>query len=453
MKRDLAAASDRPARDGQVELSLAVIEASATFRPSPRHRALLRFMVESLLADEVAALKETVIAVAVFGRPVARFDPRLDSIVRVETKRLRTRLDLYYRTEGRNASLRIDLPVGSYVPLVRKRESERTASEAMLRGQSLVERGEHYLRQPLARQTLEAALARFDEALRTSPRLAAAYVGMGRAWFNLATGWHHPPRMAAEHAAEALRRAVALEPENATAHALLGAIQHQFERNWPAAQRSFKRAAALAPEQVFVHSAYGAHLYMRGELELADRELLLARRLDSHYVNVRPHIINLRIAQGRIHEAAMEIEALRDIAPNSIAANSLAAVLAMERGDAEAAIEIYAELCATAPDHPGCFAALASAQAAAGKRETAEETLVEMHSRFAGRPISPYVLAVAATHCGRHDEAFGLLHRADDERDPSVPEMVGDVSFRALHCDPRWPELVAKIRAAPLRQR
>ena len=76
-----------------------------------------------------------------------------------------------------------------------------------------------------------------------------------------------------------------------------------------------------------------------------------------------------------------------------------------------------------------------------------------MHSRFAGRPISPYVLAVAATHCGRHDDAFELLKRADDERDPSAPEMMGDVSFHPLHHDPRWPVLVAKMRAAPARRR
>ena len=453
MKRDFDAAATTAAPPEQIELTLAAVEASAAFRASSRHRALLRFLVDHMIAGDLAALKETVIAVAVFGRPVARFDPKQDSIVRVEARRLRARLDAYYAAEGRDATLRIELPVGSYVPSVRARPHDEPADAAMQRALGLVERGEHFLRQALSKQTLETALARFDEALRTAPTLAAAYVGVGRAWFNLATGWHHEPKVAAEHAAEALRRALALEPGNAVAHALLGAIQSQFERDWPAARRSFDRAASLAPQQAFVHSAYGAHLYMRGELDAADRELTLARRLDPHYVNSRAHMINLRIVQGRIDDAALEIEAMRDIAPGSLAANGLAGVLAMARGDAAAAVAIYAGLCVAAPDNAGCVACLAAAQAASGDRALAEATLADMRARFADRIVSPYVLAIVATQCGRHDDAIALLERADAERDPSALEMVDDISFRALHVDPRWPPLVARVRAAPPRLR
>ncbi len=449
MKRDFDAAATTAAPPENTLLTLAAAEASAPFRSSARHRALLRYLVEHMVAGDLASLKETVIAVAVFGRPVASFDPKLDSIVRVEARRLRARLDAYYDGDGRDAILRIELPVGSYVPFVRTRDEKQPANARMQRALGLVERGEHFLRQALSKQSLETALERFDEAMREAPTLAAAYVGAGRAWFNLATGWHHEPKFAAGHAAEALRRGIALDAGNAVAHALLGAIQHQFERDWPAARRSFDRAVSLAPQQAFVHSAYGAHLYMRGELEKADRELALARKIDPQYVNSRAHIINLRIVQDRLDEAALEIEAMRDIAPHSIAANGLAAVLAMARGDAEAAVARYAELCQVAPENPGCFACLAGAQATAGRRDVAEATLADMHSRFADRLISPYVLAVAATQCGRHEDAFALLTRADDERDPSALEIPFDVSFRALHDDSRWPALVARVRQEP----
>jgi predicted Zn-dependent protease len=191
---------------------------------------------------------------------------------------------------------------------------------------------------------------------------------------------------------------------------------------------------------------------MRGEYEHAERELALARTIDPQYVNSRAHMINLRIAQGRIEEASQEIEAMRDIAPDSLAANGLAGVLAMARGDATAAVAVYAGLCKTAPDNPGCLACLAGAQAAAGQRELAEATLADMHARFPGRIMSPYVLAIVATHCGRVDDAFALLERADNERDPSALEMPADVSFRALHGDPRWPPLAARVHAAPARR-
>ena len=118
---------------GQIELALAHLEQSAAFRSSPWHRALLRHLVARMLGDEAAALKETVIAVEVFGRPAAIFDPKLDTIARVEARRLRIRLRTYYRDEGKGMPIRIELPVGSYVPLIASRQADDQAPQASRR--------------------------------------------------------------------------------------------------------------------------------------------------------------------------------------------------------------------------------------------------------------------------------------------------------------------------------
>ena len=52
------------------------------------------------------------------------FDPRIDSLVRVEAARLRSRLKAYYDGEGRTNRVRIEVPAGSYVPVFRI-QSER----------------------------------------------------------------------------------------------------------------------------------------------------------------------------------------------------------------------------------------------------------------------------------------------------------------------------------------
>jgi len=428
----------------QVEFALARIEQSAAFRGSPRHRAFLRHLVERWQADDLGALKETVIAVEVFGRPAASFDPKLDSIVRVEARRLRTRLSQYARGDGRQAPIRIELPVGSYVPTIAMRETPEQVIEATRRGRDLVERGEHFLRQALSRQTLEQAVDRFQQALRESPGHAPALVGLGRAWMNLATGWYHEPAIASAHAGEALREAVAIDPDEAVANALLGAIQHQFEHDWPAAQRSFRRALALAPSQPFVHSAFGCHLLLHGALDEAERELLLARRLDPQYINARQHMVNLRIAQRRFDDAQAEIQAMLDIAPETMAVVGLRGTLAMIRGDADTALRCYAQACEVMPDYAGCFVALAGAHALAGRVDEADALLANTLQRFEGRPLSPYLLAVYATRRGPHDEAFELLARACRERDPLAMQIPLEPSFEALHADPRWAALMAQ---------
>jgi TolB-like protein len=77
---------------------------------------LLRYIVERTLAGEGDQLKEYVLGIEVFDRPPS-YDPRLDSIVRVEARRLRTKLEEYYRGPGASNPLAISIPRGSYVPV------------------------------------------------------------------------------------------------------------------------------------------------------------------------------------------------------------------------------------------------------------------------------------------------------------------------------------------------
>src|ERR1700744_4493551 len=80
---------------------------------------LLRYLVERQLEGKGSELKETLIGVEVDGRK-PNYDPKLDSTVRSEMTRLRTRLAKYYSTEGSQDQLVIELPKGSYIPSFRQ---------------------------------------------------------------------------------------------------------------------------------------------------------------------------------------------------------------------------------------------------------------------------------------------------------------------------------------------
>jgi Tfp pilus assembly protein PilF len=444
MKRDDPPADPWSLPPEQIELAVAAIEASRAFRGSRRHRTLLRHLVSQALDGNGSALKETVIAIEVFGRPADRFDPKQDSIVRVETRRLRARLARYYAGEGRDSPLRVELPVGSYVPLIVPRRAARAQAAATRRARDLVERGEHFLRLAATRANLEQAIGRFDAALRESPGFAPALVGLARAWFNMAAGWYGEARLAGEHAREALRRALEVEPGNALAWALLGAVQHQMEHDWAAAQRSFRRALEAAPDQAFVHTAYGWQLMARGRFDEAELELKRARELDPQYLNSRMHMINLRIAQGRFDDALHEADALADLAPEHLGAIGAQAMIALQTGRYDDALRHYGRAAALAPDHPGVAVLLAAAHAAAGRAQEADARLAAAADRDDGR-LSPYVCSLFAVWRGRPDDAFAVLERALDERDPQAVLLATDPSFRPLHRDRRWPALLERL--------
>ena len=428
----------------QVQEALAHVEGSIAFASSARHRLLLRHLVGRALAGDLAALKESVIAIEVFGRPSDRFDPRTDTIVRVEVRRLRQRLADYYRDEGRLARLQIVLPIGSYVPQWLPRTP--LPQQASRRARDLCERGEHYPRQPLSAPTLRAAIERFDAALKQSPHWAPAHVGRGRAWLNLATGWYEPPGPAAKEAGAALDSALQLEPGHPVALALRAAIASQFDRDWPRARTLFRRAAEFAPLEAFVHSAYGAHLTKQGLFDEAEHALLRSRQLDPQYVNTRMHMINLRIGQRRLDDAETELDALRDIAGVSIATLGLQGVLALCRGDTASAVASYRAAWEQLPDLPACGMALAAALAADGRVDEADSLHAQVLTRVPVGCLSPYLLALFERWRGRPEQAFDWLEATLAERDPQAIQIPDEPGFDVLHVDPRWPALARRSR-------
>ncbi|HKX32877.1 MAG TPA: hypothetical protein VJ302_34665 [Blastocatellia bacterium] len=73
-------------------------------------------MVDRVIENDESQIKEYVIATEVFGRG-SEFDSRIDSVVRVQAGRLRTKLQEYYATEGKGDLLLIVLPKGQYTPV------------------------------------------------------------------------------------------------------------------------------------------------------------------------------------------------------------------------------------------------------------------------------------------------------------------------------------------------
>ena len=104
----------------EIRSQLERILRSRAFIQSHRIRRFLQFIVEESLLGQPHRLKEYLIGLEVFDRRDA-FDPRVDSIVRVEARRLRHKLEEYYRSEGREDLIRITLRKGSYVPIFEPR--------------------------------------------------------------------------------------------------------------------------------------------------------------------------------------------------------------------------------------------------------------------------------------------------------------------------------------------
>jgi hypothetical protein len=111
-----------------VKAQLRTILGSGVLAPSSRQARLLEYLCNKTLLGEADQIKETTIAVELFGKS-SSFDESKDAIVRVEMFRLRKKLSMYYEGKGSRDRIWITLVPGHYAPEFSISEKETSSSE------------------------------------------------------------------------------------------------------------------------------------------------------------------------------------------------------------------------------------------------------------------------------------------------------------------------------------
>lgn len=105
----------------EVQAACESILASDMFLNSPRMSRLLGFLVEKAISEAVRDTSEYAIGIEVFDRNPSLYSTGDDPIVRVQVGRLRVKLKKYYASLGRDADIEIVVPLGSYMPVFRRK--------------------------------------------------------------------------------------------------------------------------------------------------------------------------------------------------------------------------------------------------------------------------------------------------------------------------------------------
>src|ERR1700742_4853508 len=105
-------AIDTEARRCQLALR---ISASGSLGRSDLLSDFLLYIVDRSIRGRTDEITEQRIGVAVFSR-AEDYDPNDDNIVRSYARKLRKRIDEYFATEGREETLRLEIPRGGYAP-------------------------------------------------------------------------------------------------------------------------------------------------------------------------------------------------------------------------------------------------------------------------------------------------------------------------------------------------
>jgi serine/threonine-protein kinase len=306
-------------------------------------------------------------------------------------------------------------------------------------------------RQP---EDVNQAIKYFQEAIKLDPQYALPYAGLADCYV-LGNILQMPPKQAMPMAADAARKALAIDDQLAEAHTSLAKIKLSYEWDWAGAEAEFQQAIKLNPGYATAHQWYGVYLSEMGRHDESVRERATAQDLDPLSLSIATGLGRALYWARRYDESIARLQTTLPRDPNYADTYwSLGLAYEQKRMHAEAisAFRRAVELSRSsefAEGKPEMLAALAHAYAQAGKQSEARSILEQLKKASTSKLyVSPYAVSLIYIALNDKDSAFQSLGQAFQERDENFVHLRVDPRLDAIRPDARFQQLLKQINLA-----
>ena len=337
--------------------------------------------------------------------------------------------------------IQVQLTQQEHAWLARARRVVPEAHEAYLKGR--------HLWNQRTNQALEQALEFFNRAIELDPTYAPAFSGLADCHNLLGENNRHPPSVAFPRAQAAALKALALDPDLAEAHTSLAAAMVARDWDWPGADREYERAIELDRGYATAHQWYGTLLVLLGRTEEGIGHALEAVRLDPLSFILYDSAGEALYYARHFEEATEMYHRALELAPSFGQIHmDLGRSLELE-GRYDDSIAEYRRGIEMLGGDARRSTGLACVYAAAGRNEESRKILAAMKTHAARDLMPPYALASVHARLGETDAAFEALERGYQIRDRAMVYLNVNPRFDSLRGDPRFQDLVRRMRLAP----
>ena len=292
---------------------------------------------------------------------------------------------------------------------------------------------------------LRKSLEEFRSAIQKDPNYAPAYAGLGESYAILGAWLVMPADDAYPQAREAAKKALEIDKELASAHALQADIAWEYDRDWKTADAEFERALEVNPGLATTHQWRAEYLSALGRHEEALAEIQRARELDPLSLIINAVVGYVLYDARRYDEAIPVLRKTLEMDPHFFPAHVYLWWVYNQKGMYDEAVNEY-EKAMTIGDAPGQRAlAFRRAYVSGGIQEVRRWILNQLNEQVEHSYVNPYHLVVAYCALGEKDKAFLWLEKAFQQHDISVARLKVDPKLDPIRSDPRFKEYLKRL--------
>ena len=283
----------------------------------------------------------------------------------------------------------------------------------------------------------------FTQAIILDPSYALAHAGLADAYALLSTFGFMPAIEGIPKARQSARQALLLDDSLAEPHTTLGYVLVQYDYDFVGAEREFKRAIELNPNYATAHQWYGELLTYAGRFDEAAAEHRRSLEIEPASLPMNWDYARFLYHSRRFDESLAQHKKTIELDPSFARAHRTLSEVYRMKGD-------YAN---TVEERARFFDLTGRPQSGALVRETFAKggwfgylRLVTANDPALGEGNNNWVMAKAYLDLGDKDKAFAELSRAYDVRLSSLCWLKVEPQLDPLRSDPRYQELLAKMK-------
>ncbi len=298
-------------------------------------------------------------------------------------------------------------------------------------------------------QTLERAAAYFQQAIDKDPGYALAWAGLTDCYGLYSFYGALSPDEAFPKAKEAAAKALEIDDTLAEAHASLVWIKTDYDWDWQGAEREFKRTIELNPSYAQVYVWYSAPLDAMGRLDEALAAQKRAEEMEPLSLIIGSLVGRSLYFAQRYDQAIEQLRRVLDMDANFPLAHLFLGMAYEQKGMFEEAIAEFQKGSSLSGGDPRMAGALGHAYAVSGRKDRAQNVLVELKQLSKRRYVAPFEIAVIYIGLADKDLTFQWLEKAYRDHSSWLPWLKVDPRFDSLHGDSRYQDLRRRMGLPP----